>query len=153
MTRLRAAILGAAGYTGAELIRLIDLHPSLEIAFVGARENAGQTLDSVIPALEGVRGLSDMVLASFDEADAAGLRRKIDVAFTALLHAVSARRGDAVEDVGIQVVELAAAFRLRDLATCEPRYGEDPRPDLLVKAVYGLPERYAEDLPGAQRIA
>jgi len=153
MTRLRAAILGAAGYTGAELIRLIDLHPSLEVTFVAARENAGQTLGSVIPSLEGVRGLSGMVLSSFDEEDAARLKGQIDVAFTALPHAASARLGGALHDQGIQVVDLSADFRLRDLGTYETWYGKHPRPDLLPKAVYGLPELYAKDLVGAQLIA
>jgi len=153
MTRLRAALLGAAGYTGAELIRLIDLHPSLELVYVAARENAGQTLGAVIPSLEGVRGLSDLMLETFDESDAAKLRGKIDVAFTALPHAASARLGGALYDAGIQVVDLSADFRLRDLATYEAWYGKHPRPDLLPKAVYGLPELYGKELPGAQLIA
>jgi N-acetyl-gamma-glutamyl-phosphate reductase len=153
MTRLRVAILGAAGYTGAELIRLIDLHPSLELVYVGARENAGQTLGAVIPSLEGVRGLSELVLEAFGEGDAEGLRGKVDVAFTALPHAASARLGGALYDVGIQVVDLSADFRLRDLRTYETWYGPHPRPDLLAQAVYGLPELYARELEGARLIA
>jgi len=153
MTRIRAALLGAAGYTGAELIRLIDLHPSLELVHVAARENAGQTLGAVIPALEGVRGLSDMVLQTFDEGDAEALRGKVDVVFTALPHAASARLGGALYDVGIQVVDLSADFRLRDRATYEAWYGPHPRPELLEKAVYGLPELYARELEGARLIA
>src|SRR6478736_1716724 len=153
MSRLKVALLGAAGYTGAELIRLIDLHPELELVYVGARENAGQTLGNVIPALEGVRGLSQMVLESFDEGDAEKLRDRVDVAFTALPHAASARLGGALYDAGIQVLDLSADFRLRDLGTYETWYGPHPRPDLLAQAVYGLPELYAKQLEGARLIA
>jgi N-acetyl-gamma-glutamyl-phosphate reductase len=153
MSRLKVALLGAAGYTGAELIRLIDLHPELELVYVGARENAGQTLGNVIPALQGVRGLSDLVLEAFDEGDAASLRGRVDVAFTALPHAASARLGGALYDAGIQVLDLSADFRLRDLGTYETWYGPHPRPDLLPKAVYGLPELYAKELEGARLIA
>jgi N-acetyl-gamma-glutamyl-phosphate reductase len=153
MSRLKVALLGAAGYTGAELIRLIDLHPELELVYVGARENAGQKLGNVIPALEGVRGLSDLVLEAFDEGDAASLRGRVDVAFTALPHAASARLGGALYDAGVQVIDLSADFRLRDLGTYETWYGPHPRPDLLPKAVYGLPELYARQLEGARLIA
>ncbi len=153
MTRLRTAIIGAAGYTGAELVRFIDSHPHLELVFVAARENAGQRLGAVIPSTEGVSGLGDMKLESFDTGDAAQLAQRIDVAFLALPHAASARLGGALFDAGVQVVDLSADFRLRDLATYEAWYGPHPRPDLLEQAVYGLPELYRNELGSAQLIA
>lgn len=150
---LKVGILGAAGYTGAELIRLIDLHPELELVYVAARENAGQTLGAIIPTTQGVEGLGDMMLEAFEEKDAAGLAKKLDVCFTALPHAASARLGGALLDAGVQVVDLSADFRLKDLATYESWYGAHPRPDLLAQAVYGLPELYRQKLTGARLIA
>lgn len=151
MSRLRTAIIGAAGYTGAELIRFVDQHPHLELTFVAARENAGQRLGAIIPSTEGVTGLGDLMLESFEESDAVGLN--VDVAFTALPHAASARLGGALLDAGIQVVDLSADFRLRDTATYEHWYGPHPRPDLIEQAVYGLPELYRKELEGARLIA
>lgn len=150
---LRVGILGAAGYTGAELIRLIDLHPELELTYVAARENAGQTLGALIPSTEGVAGLGDLVLESFTEEQAGELASRLDVVFTALPHAASAKLGGALLDAGVQVVDLSADFRLRDLRTYEEWYGVHPRPELIKKAVYGLPELYREQLRGAQLIA
>ena len=153
MKKLRTAIIGAAGYTGAELLRFIDAHPHLELTFVAARETVGQTLGETLPSTQGVSGVGDLVLQAFDESDAKALSQKIDVAFTALPHAASARLGGALLDNGVQVVDLSADFRLRNLSTYETWYGPHPRPDLLPQAVYGLPELYREALKGAQLIA
>lgn len=153
MKTLRAGIIGAAGYTGAELIRLIDMHPHLELAFVAAKENAGQKLGSVVPSTQGVAGLGDLALASFAESDAGALAKRVDVAFTALPHAASARLGGALFDQGVQVVDLSADFRLRNLSVYEEWYGPHPRPELIDQAVYGLPELYRAELEGARLIA
>src|SRR5690606_36150194 len=150
---LRVGILGAAGYTGAELIRLIDVHPHLELTFVAARENAGQLLGNVVPTTEGIEGLGDMMLESFDEDQAASVAERVDVVFAALPHAASASLGGALLDAGVQVVDLSADFRLRDLETYEKWYGPHPRPDLIERAVYGLPELYRDELKDARLIA
>lgn len=153
MTRLRVGIIGAGGYTGAELIRLIDAHPHLELVYVAARENAGKSLAEVIPSTEGVAGLSDMRLESLEVPEVPKVAARLDVAFTALPHAASARIGGAFLDAGVQVVDLSADFRLRDVATYEAWYGEHPRPDCLTQAVYGCPELHRAELPGARLIA
>ncbi|MCH2107884.1 MAG: N-acetyl-gamma-glutamyl-phosphate reductase [Polyangiaceae bacterium] len=153
MSKLRVGIIGAAGYTGAELIRLIDAHPYLELKFVAARENAGQRLDQVIRSTQGVDGLGELMLERFEEGDALQIGKKIDVAFTALPHAASARLGGALLDAGVQVVDLSADFRLKDQALYEQWYGQHPRPELIPQAVYGLPELYRSKLQGAQLIA
>jgi len=150
---LRVGILGAAGYTGAELIRLIDAHPELRLDWVAAKENAGQKLAQVLPFTEGVSGLGEMDVRSFEEKDAAELARQLDVVFTALPHAASARLGGALLDAGVQVVDLSADFRLRDLGTYETWYGAHPRPELIPQAVYGLVELYRQQLRGARLIA
>ncbi len=153
MTRLRAGIIGAGGYTGAELIRIIDAHPHLELVYVAAREKAGKTLGEVIPSTEGVAGLGDMMLEALEPEHAADVAKRIDVAFTALPHAASARLGGALLDHGVQVVDLSADFRLHDLGTYQTWYGEHPRPDLLAGAVYGSPELHRDELKGARLIA
>jgi N-acetyl-gamma-glutamyl-phosphate reductase len=150
---LRTAIVGAAGYTGAELIRLIHRHPELEISAVIARDNAGKRLDEVVRSTFGVRGLGELVLESFAPEAAGELAKRVDLAFLCLPHAASAAAGKALHTAGVRVVDLSADFRLKDLATYERTYGEHPAPELLAKAVYGLPELHRKELAGARLIA
>ncbi len=150
---LSVGILGVAGYTGAELVRLIDAHPHLSLRFVAAQQNAGQKLGTVLPSLQGVPGLGEMDVVAFEEGDAEQVAKSVDVVFTALPHAASARLGGALLDQGVQVIDLSADFRLRDLATYEAWYGPHPRPELMEQAVYGLVEIYREPLKGARLIA
>ncbi len=150
---VRVGIVGAGGYTGAELVRLVHAHPRLELVWLAAREKAGKRLGDVLPSTAGVPGLGDRVLESFDPADAARIAERVDVAFTALPHAASARVGKALLDAGVRVVDLSADFRLREPATYTRYYGEHPAPELLARAVYGLPELHRAELAGARLIA
>lgn len=151
---LRVGILGAGGYTGAELVRLLHQHPRLSIVMVGAREKAGKRLSEVLPGTLGVAGLSDLVLEGFEPAaDAPALAQRIDVAFLCLPHAASARAGKALYEAGVQVVDLSADFRLKDAAVYQKTYGEHPATELLSKAVYGQPELHRAELRGAKLIA
>jgi N-acetyl-gamma-glutamyl-phosphate reductase len=150
---LRVGILGAGGYVGAELVRLVHQHPQLSLVMVGAREKAGKRLSEVLPGTLGVSGLSDLMLESFEPAQAAELARRIDVVFLALPHAASARAGKALYDAGVQVVDLSADFRLKDAAVYQKTYGEHPATELLSVAVYGQPELHRAELAGARLIA
>lgn len=150
---LRVGILGAGGYTGAELVRLVHQHPRLRLVMVAAREKAGKHLTEVLPGAIGVAGLSELVLEPFDPADAATLAQRIDVAFLCLPHAASARAGKALFEAGVQVVDLSADFRLKDAAVYTKTYGEHPAAELISKAVYGQPELHRAELPGARLIA
>jgi len=150
---LRVGILGAGGYTGAELVRLVHQHPRLRIVMVAAREKAGKRLSEVLPGAIGVAGLSELVLEPFDPADAAALAQRIDVAFLCLPHAASARAGKALFEAGVQVVDLSADFRLKDAAVYTKTYGEHPATELLSRAVYGQPELHRAELAGARLIA
>ncbi|HLV21903.1 MAG TPA: N-acetyl-gamma-glutamyl-phosphate reductase [Polyangiaceae bacterium] len=149
----RVAIVGAGGYTGSELVRLIHGHPRLELAWLGARDNAGRRLGDVLPSVEGIPALGDRVLQPFEADRAKELAAQVDVAFTALPHAASARIGTALLEAGLRVVDLSADFRLRDAAVYGRTYGEHPAPHLLAQAVYGLPELYRDKLRGARLIA
>jgi N-acetyl-gamma-glutamyl-phosphate reductase len=153
LTALRVGIVGASGYTGAELVRLVHGHPELCLEYVGAREKAGRPLSEVLPPTAGVTGLGDMVLDAFDPDAAGELAERIDVAFTALPHAASARAGRALFEAGLLVVDLSADFRLKSAETYEHWYGEHPAKELLASAVYGLPELHRAELPGARLIA
>jgi N-acetyl-gamma-glutamyl-phosphate reductase len=150
---LRVGILGAGGYVGAELVRLVHQHPRLSLVMVGAREKAGKRLTDVLPGALGVSGLSDLVLESFEPEQAPELAQRAHVAFLCLPHAASARAGKALFEAGVQVVDLSADFRLKDAEVYRQTYGEHPAPELLSQAVYGQPELHRAELPGARLIA
>lgn len=150
---LRTAIIGAAGYTGAELLRIVHRHPELELVMVAARDNAGKRLGDVLPSTLGVAGVGERVLESFEPERAADVAKRVDVAFLCLPHAASARAGKALYDAGLKVVDLSADFRLKSAETYAATYGEHPAPELLAKAVYGLPELHRKELAGARLIA
>jgi N-acetyl-gamma-glutamyl-phosphate reductase len=150
---VRVGIVGAAGYTGAELVRLVHAHPKLELVYVAARERAGQRLADAVPSTAGVPGLGERVLETFDPDGAAELCKRFEVAFTALPHAASARAGQALLAAGARVVDLSADYRLRDARTYTAWYGEHPATELLAEAVYGLPEIHRQRLRGARLVA
>ena len=128
---LRVGILGAGGYTGAELVRLLHGHPRLVTVMVGAREKAGKRLSEVLPGTLGVAGLGDLVLEGFEPEQAPALAKRIDVAFLCLPHAASARAGKALFEAGVKVVDLSADFRLKDAAVYQKTYGDHPATELL----------------------
>ncbi len=153
--RVRVAIVGASGYTGAELCRLLLGHPRAEITVVMAKRAAGQRLDEVFPHL---RGLLALPIEAFD-ADTVAARA--DVAFAALPHGESATVVAALRARGVTTLDLSADFRLHDAATWTTWYGSSadgehaahPAPGLLAEAVYGLPERHRDALRGAGLVA
>ena len=136
-------IVGGSGYGGAELIRLLAAHPTLEVAVVAAGSRAGEDLRDVFPHL----GL-DGVLAPSEPDALAGC----DVVFLATPHAVSADLAPALIGQGATVVDLSGAHRLT-VAQLEEWYGLAVPDPALVPAVYGLPELFRDDLPGARLIA
>jgi N-acetyl-gamma-glutamyl-phosphate reductase len=150
---LRVAVIGAAGYTGSELVRLIHRHPELSLAMIAARDNAGKRLEQVVPSTLGVKGVGELMLEPFEPAQARELAKRVDVAFLALPHAASAKAGKALYDAGVRVVDLSADFRLKSRETYEKTYGPHPAPELFDVAVYGLPELHRDELEGARLIA
>ncbi len=153
MGELRAGILGAGGYTGSELTRLVHVHPRLELAWLGGRDNAGKRLGEVLPSTEGVAGVGERVVEAFDPADAPRLAARLDVVFSALPQGQSAAAVAALYAAGLIVVDLSADFRLRDAASYQAWYGAHAAPELLGRAVYGLPELHRAELAGARLIA
>jgi N-acetyl-gamma-glutamyl-phosphate reductase len=151
--RLRAGIVGAAGYTGAELVRLLHGHPRLELTYVAARERAGQRLAQAVPSTLGVAGLGELLLASFDPSNVTEVRARCDVVFLGLPHEASGAAAEALLVAGLIVVDLSAAFRLKEATSYEPWYGHRHATKLSQKAVYGLPELHRAELEGAELIA
>jgi len=140
------AIFGSSGYAGGELIRLIDGHPDLEIAYLGAHTAAGKDLGSVHPHLRG----GERVLQPNDPA----ATPDIDLAFLALPHGASAAPAMDLLDRGIVVVDIGSDFRLDTPERYVDAYESDhPYPDELGRWVFGLPELFRRDIAGADRAA
>lgn len=140
------AILGASGYTGAELVRLIATHPDLRIAALTADRKAGQSMGEVFPHL---RHLDLPILTTIDAVDFAG----IDLAFCALPHATS-QEVIARLPRDPKIVDLSADFRLRDPAVYAAWYGHEHMAlDLQDEAVYGLTEFYRDEIREARLVA
>ncbi|MDJ0923569.1 MAG: N-acetyl-gamma-glutamyl-phosphate reductase [Acidimicrobiia bacterium] len=140
------AVLGASGYAGGELIRLVDDHPDMELAYLGAHTKAGATLGAVHPHLRG----ADRELGPLDPAAVRG----VDLAFLALPHGASAEPAMALLARGVKVADLGSDFRLDSVDRYEAAYGAPhPYPAELGKWPYGLPEFFGKHLVGADRAA
>jgi N-acetyl-gamma-glutamyl-phosphate/LysW-gamma-L-alpha-aminoadipyl-6-phosphate reductase len=138
-----ASVVGASGFTGGELLRLLAGHPEFEVVQATSRSKENKTVGSVHPNL---RGLD---LRFSDPSDLAS----VDVLFAATPHGVSMERIDAFRDAAGTVVDLSADFRLDSEARYDEYYDGHDRPELLEEAVYALPELTREQLPGADLIA
>jgi N-acetyl-gamma-glutamyl-phosphate reductase len=144
---LRAAVIGAAGYTGIETVRLLLGHPGFEVTLVTSAAEAGRPVGDVYPALAG----SGLV---FEDPDACDIAGSADVAFLAVPHTAALALAPALLGSGVTVVDLSADFRLKDPAVYEEWYGTThTAPGLLDEAVYGLPELTRTALAGAKLIA
>ena len=144
--RQRIAVLGASGYTGAELVRLISTHPGMEIAALSGDRKAGMAMAEVFPFLAHLRLPT---LQKIEEIDFAA----IDLAFCALPHATS-QAVIAALPRSLKVVDLSADFRLRDPAEYEKWYGKPhAATELQKEAVYGLTEFYRDDIRKARLVA
>ena len=143
---IRAAVLGASGYTGTDLIRLAARHPSIEITALIAKSHAGQTLRQVFPHLA---SLDLPALVTADEVDWAC----VDVAFCGLPHGTAHSEIKKLPE-RVKVVDMSADFRLRDLGTYAEWYGgEHTAPELHADAVYGLTEHYRDQIKSARLVA
>jgi N-acetyl-gamma-glutamyl-phosphate reductase len=147
VSRVPVAVIGASGYTGAELLRLLLDHPRVEIAALAAERAAGSRIDRVFPHLAG------RLDREIEALDPARIAARAEVVFSCLPHGASAA---AVAELAARdrlVVDLSADFRLRDPAVFAEWYGPHRHPELLDRAVYGLPELHREELRGARLIA
>jgi N-acetyl-gamma-glutamyl-phosphate reductase len=144
---MRVAILGASGYSGLELLRLVLRHPRLELAVATSEQRAGRALGEVFPAL---RGLTELAFESLDPEKVVG---RVDGAFACLHDGVSAPAVAVLRKAGLPVADLSAAFRFSDPAVYAAWYGAHEAPELFGQAVYGIPELNREALRGAGLVA
>jgi len=141
---IRAGILGATGYTGYELVRLLKNHPYVELTYLGSSSSAGRPYAEIYPQLAGD---GDLMLGDEEVPD-------VDVLFCALPHGLTAHRASGWLERGIRVIDLGADFRIKDAGVYEQWYNlKHPAPQLLEQAVYGLPEIYREGLKGTALVA
>ncbi len=145
--RLGVVVVGASGYTGAELLRYLTVHPLVEVRAVYGHSKAGLPLGEVFPSL----AHSALTLSAFDPDAAAEVA---SVAFLALPHGASQEAARALRERGVRVIDLSADHRFNDPAEYARVYGAPhAHPALLEEAVYGLPELFRDEIRGAGLVA
>lgn len=151
MEKTKVAVVGASGYTGMELLRILLTHPGVELVAVTSRAEAGRRIDEVFPRfLKAPSADIEFTQPDPDLIAAAGA----EVAFLALPHGVAAEIARALLDRNIKVIDLSADFRLSSKETYEEFYDHvHPAPELLDRAVYGLPEIRSEKIQNAHLVA
>jgi N-acetyl-gamma-glutamyl-phosphate reductase len=138
------AVFGAAGFTGALAAKLLYTHPEFELRALTARGDIGRRLDDLYPRHRVPLELEELELDRHAE---------VEAAVVAYPHGAAAPLVQALRERGVRVVDLSADFRLRDLRVYETWYREHQAPELLKEAVYGLPERYRDQIRGANLVA
>ena len=145
------AVVGASGYTGEELVRLLLRHPHAELVAVTSRQYAGKNLAEVFPRAGSHSAAKEL---RFSEAAPERIAGLAEVAFLALPHGVAVDFAGPLLQAGARVVDLSADFRIKNPATYREFYGnEHAAPALLSEAVYGLPEIYRDKISSARLVA
>ncbi|MEW6161682.1 MAG: N-acetyl-gamma-glutamyl-phosphate reductase [Verrucomicrobiota bacterium] len=151
MNKVNVAIVGASGYSGEELVRLLLNHPHVELTAVTSRQSAGQTVAQVFPRFASHQKSRTL---RFTEPNAELLARQAEIVVLALPHGVAAEYAVPLLNLGSKVIDLSADFRLKSAEVYKEFYAHDhPAPDLLTRSVYGLPEFYREEIRKATLVA
>ena len=151
MKTKKVAIIGASGYSGEELVKLLLHHPHAELVAVTSRQYAGQTLAQIFPKFASHPKSQSL---RFSEPKAEVLAKQADVVFLALPHGVAAEYAVPLLNAGCMVIDLSADFRLKSAEVYKDFYAHDhPVPELLKKSVYGLPEIYRDEIKKSLLIA
>ncbi|MBY0576139.1 MAG: N-acetyl-gamma-glutamyl-phosphate reductase [Gallionellaceae bacterium] len=144
---IKVGIVGGTGYTGVELLRLLAAHPQVELLAITSRADAGTPVSQMFPSL---RGHVNLLFTHPDETRL----EQCDLVFFATPNGIAMQQVRALLDAGVRVIDLAADFRLQDIATWEKWYGMTHAcPDLVGEAVYGLPEVNRAQIRNARLIA
>jgi len=143
---IRTGVIGATGYAGAELIRILSGHPEAEITCITSRQYTGERFDTVYPSMKGWVDLVCEPYAVERMADTA------DVVFTALPHQLPMAIVPELLKSGLKVIDLSADFRFRDVKAYEGHYQPHSAPELAAEAVYGLSEIYTEEIRSSRLI-
>ena len=142
----RVAVVGATGYAGAELVRILSMHPEVELTVLTSRQHAGERFATIYPAME---TLSELVCETFDGEH---LKNRADIAFLALPHKLPMAIAPDLLAGGVRVVDLSADFRFTSSKLYESAYQPHTAPDALEKSVYGLTEVYREQIANADLV-
>ncbi|MES1981669.1 MAG: N-acetyl-gamma-glutamyl-phosphate reductase [Pseudomonadota bacterium] len=144
---IKVGIVGGTGYTGVELLRLLARHPQVELRVITSRADAGTAVAQMFPSL---RGYLDLDFVHPDQAQLA----QCDLVFFATPNGIAMQQTRALLDAGVRVIDLAADFRIQDIAVWEKWYGmQHACADLVAAAVYGLPEVNREQIRQARLVA
>ena len=147
MNKIKVGIIGGTGYTGVELLRLLVVHPNVELTLITSRSEAGRKVADLFPNL---RGFTDLEFSAPD----AQAYKTCDVVFSATPNGIAMTHARELFEQGVKLIDLAADFRIKDIDVWEKWYGMSHAcPELVEKAVYGLPEVNRELVKGAQIIA
>jgi len=146
MRKKRAAVLGASGYTGYDLLRILTAHPGVEISHLTAEKHAGRDISDVFPQMSGFLDIELMPLGAESIPD------DIELVFLALPHGTSAAVVKEIYERDVKIVDLGADFRL-SLDTYTKWYGEHPCPELIEQAAYGIPEINRDRIKTAKLVA
>ena len=147
MKKVKVAVFGASGYAGEELLRILLRHPNVEITAITSRKSAGEPVATVFPRYTN-SGLT------FVAPETEKIAAECDAAILALPHGLAAEFALPLLAAGVKVIDISADFRLKSLEKYLEYYKTDhPAPELLKTAVYGLPERYREQIKTADLIA
>ena len=145
--KIKVGIVGGTGYTGVELLRLLAIHPQVELVCITSRGEAGQPVSDMFPSL---RGYVDL---AFTDPAQANLKA-CDVVFFATPNGIAMQQTRGLLEAGVRVIDLAADFRIQDVAVWEKWYGMTHAcPDLIAEAVYGLPELNRARIAEARLVA
>jgi N-acetyl-gamma-glutamyl-phosphate reductase len=147
INKLKVGIVGGTGYTGVELLRLLAVHPNAELSVITSRGEAGVPVANMFPSLRGYvnLGFTDPAQADLNACN---------VVFFATPNGIAMQQAPDLLDKGVRVVDLAADFRIRDIAVWEKWYGmSHVCPNLVAEAVYGLPELNRKKIAKAQLVA
>ena len=144
---IKIGVVGGTGYTGVELLRLLARHPEADLVAITSRGDAGLPVSDMFPSL---RGRVDLRFVAPQDA----ALDRCDVVFFATPNGIAMQQARELVDVGVRLIDLAADFRIRDVAEWEKWYGmKHASPDLVAEAVYGLPERNREHIRSARVLA
>jgi N-acetyl-gamma-glutamyl-phosphate reductase len=144
---IRVSIVGSTGYTGGELLRYLIRHPEVTLAHLTSERFAGQPIHQLHKFLKGRSGLL------CEKLNVSTIAKDSDVVFLGLPHGSAARTAAQVLQKGVKVIDLSADFRIRDGKVYQKWYGKHAAPSLVKEAVYGLPERYREEIRKARLVA
>jgi N-acetyl-gamma-glutamyl-phosphate reductase len=149
MLSARVAVLGASGYAGGELVRLLHAHPAFDVSYLGGNTSEGRALGDLHPHLASLPHAGMRI----EGLDPAAVAARADLVFSALPHGASAELAPELLDAGALVIDLAGDFRLTAAAYPDWYGFEHPSPGWLDEAVYGLPELFGERIAGAKLVA